>query len=83
MKLNELKKKVIVNIKDGTVIGKISDVEVDPNDFVITSLCVKKNSFFIDAILNIFIDKSVIINVNSIEKIGKHVILVNQNHSGK
>ena len=77
MKLNEFKKKVIVNVKDGKVVGKVYDVDFSQDNFTIESLCVRNKAYLFDTIVNLFFDKSVVIDVNCIEKIGKDVILVN------
>ncbi len=72
MRLSDLQDKDVVNIKDGTKIGNIIDVEIT-NDGKMNSLIVEKSKF----ILSRFTSKGEIkIRWEQIEKIGEDVILV-------
>ena len=73
MKLSELSKKDIINIKDGKRIGKIVDVEFDINNgymirFIIESTNVIK-SIFSSA-------EELTIKFSQIKKLGEDVILI-------
>lgn len=72
MRLSELQNKDVVNIKDGTKIGNIIDVEIT-QDGKMNNLIVEKSKF----ILSRFTSKGEIqIKWEQIEKIGEDVILV-------
>lgn len=73
MKLSELEKKDIINIKDGKVIGRIVDVEFDINNgclirFIIESPNIIKSLFSTP--------DSLTIKFNQIKKLGEDVILI-------
>jgi len=73
MRLSDLQDKDIVNIEDGTNIGKIIDVVVDKEGRIETFI-VHKNKF----LNNIFSNKTEIeVKWEQIKKIGEDVILVN------
>lgn len=72
MRLSELQNKDVVNIKDGTKIGNIIDVEIN-NEGKMNSLIVEKSKF----LLSRFTSKGEIrIKWEQIQKIGEDVILV-------
>jgi len=72
MRLSELQNKDIVNINNGSKIGKIIDVLIN-TDGTMESLVVQKNK-----IINVFSNNNEIeIKWNQIKKIGEDVILVN------
>lgn len=72
MRLSELQHKDVVNIKDGTKIGNIIDIEI-AEDGRMQNLIVEKSKF----ILSRFTSKGEIqIKWEQIEKIGEDVILV-------
>ena len=73
MKLSELEKKDIINIKDGKLIGRIVDVEFDISNgylikFIIESPNIIKNLFSNGEIVSI--------KFNQIKKLGEDVILI-------
>lgn len=73
MKLSELEKKDIINIKNGKVIGRIVDVEFDINNgclirFIIESPNIIKSLFSTP--------DSLTIKFNQIKKLGEDVILI-------
>lgn len=73
MKLSELEKKDIINIKDGKKIGKIVDVVFDVNNgymikFIIESSSILKNIFSSSEELTI--------KFSQIKKMGEDVILI-------
>ena len=45
MKLSLLQKKDVINISDGTKIGNIIDIKIDPYSGKIDSLVIEKNGF--------------------------------------
>ena len=73
MKLSELQRKDIVNIKDGKKVGKIIDVEFDPRSGYMIRLVIEKYHF----IRNIFNNtEDLTINFTQIKKMGEDVILI-------
>ena len=73
MKLSELEKKDIINIKDGKKIGKIVDVVFDVNNgymikFIIESSSILKNIFSSS--------EEFTIKFSQIKKMGEDVILI-------
>ncbi|MCM1371324.1 MAG: YlmC/YmxH family sporulation protein [Clostridium sp.] len=75
MRLSNLQNKDVVNVKDGSKIGNIIDVEITV-DGRMNNLVVEKSKF----ILSRFSTKGEIeIKWEQIEKIGEDVILVNIN----
>lgn len=75
MRLSDLQKKDVVNITDGTKIGKIIDIKIDSKGNM-DGLIVEKSKF----IISMFTSSGEIdIKWNQIEKIGEDVILVNIN----
>lgn len=73
MKLSELQRKNIVNIKDGKLIGKIIDVEFDPSNGYMIHFVIEKPHF----IMNIFNNnEEITIKFNQIKKMGEDVILI-------
>ena len=71
MKLSELQNKRIINIKDGSYIGEIIDVNISDIG-TIESLIVEKSKFIISRFTN---KDELEINWKKIEKIGEDVIL--------
>ncbi len=73
MKLSELQRKDIINIKDGSLLGKIIDVEFDQNSGYMIKFIIEKNSF----IKSLFTSNNEIsIKFNQIKKLGEDVILI-------
>ena len=73
MKLSELQRKDIINIKDGKKVGKIIDVEFDLNSGYMIKFIIEKNNF----IKNLFTNNDEItIKFNQIKKLGEDVILI-------
>ena len=73
MKLSELQKKDIINIKDGKKVGKIIDVEFDVNNgymihFVIEKAHILRNMFTTN--------DDVYVKFSQIKKMGEDVILI-------
>lgn len=72
MRLSDLQDKEVINIHDGSNIGRIIDVVVDSNGSM-QELVVQKNKWF-----SFFASRNEVeIKWNQIKKIGEDVILVN------
>ena len=73
MRLSDLQKKDIINMKDGKKIGNIIDVNLNEEGKMV-ALVVEKTTFLV----SMFTSRNEIeIKWNQIEKIGEDVILVN------
>lgn len=75
MKISDLQDKVIVNVKDGKNIGKISDLEIDMSGNIINFYAMPKKMLFKFFLSN----KETIFTIKDIVKIGEDVILVELN----
>lgn len=76
IKLSELQRKNIINIRDGKIVGKITDVEVDPTSGVLIKLIIEKAHL----VRNIFSsDEDITIKFTQIKKLGEDVILIDLN----
>ena len=73
MKLSELQKKDIVNIKNGKKIGKIIDVEFDINTGYLIRFVIEK-PFLVKNLFNI--EEVITIKFTQIKKLGEDVILI-------
>jgi YlmC/YmxH family sporulation protein len=73
MKLSELQKKDIINIKDGKKIGKIIDVEFDVNSGYMVHFVIEK-AHFVRNLFNTTEDLN--IKFTQIKKLGEDVILI-------
>lgn len=73
MKVSELQKKDIVNIKDGKKIGKIIDVYFDESSGYMIKFVIEKTHF----VRNIFSNTDeIVIKFSQIKKMGEDVILI-------
>lgn len=73
MKLTELEKKDIIDIKTGKKIGKIVDLELDINDGYLIHFIIESNHF----IKNLFNNTTELnIKFSQIKKLGEDVILI-------
>ncbi len=73
MKLSELQKKDIINIKDGKKIGRIIDVEFDVTNGYMIHFLIERYSI----IRNIFnTNEDVYVKFTQIKKLGEDVILI-------
>ena len=73
MKLSELQKKDIINIKDGSRVGKIVDVEFDINNGYMIHFIIEKNSLIKSLLYN---NNELTIKFSQIKKLGEDVILI-------
>lgn len=72
MRLSDLQKKDVVNVTDGSKIGKIIDIKIDEKGNM-EGLVVEKNKFLVSMFSS---SGEIEIKWNQIEKIGEDVILV-------
>lgn len=73
MQLSDIQKKDIINIKDGSKIGKIIDVEINVIDGKIFKFVIERSKF----LKGIFNSENIVsIDFSHIKKIGEDVILV-------
>jgi len=72
MRLSDLQNKDVVDIKDGKVIGKIIDIEIDENGNLI-KIIVEKYKFLISMFTT---HAEIEVNWSDIKKIGEDIILV-------
>lgn len=73
MKLSELQRKDIVNIKDGKKIGRITDVELDTTNGYLIKFVIEPTHF----IKNLFTStEEITIKFTQIKKMGEDVILI-------
>ena len=73
MKLSELQKKDIINIKDGKKIGKIVDVEFDINSGYMVHFVIEK-AHFVRSLFST--TEELNIKFTQIKKLGEDVILI-------
>ncbi len=69
----ELKSKEVINTSDGSRLGCIVDLEIDPNDGCVLSIVVPGPTRFLGFMRG---DKDIVIPYCNIHKIGDDVILV-------
>ena len=72
MKISDLQDKTIININDGSNIGKISDLEINEQGLV-TNFYALESKFFFKLFSS---NKETIFKMEDIKKIGEDVILV-------
>jgi YlmC/YmxH family sporulation protein len=73
MKLSELSKKDIINIKDGKRIGKIVDVEFDINNGYMIKFIIESTNVIKSIFSN---SEELTIKFSQIKKLGEDVILI-------
>ena len=74
MLLGELQSKDVINVVDGTKMGRITNMEIDITTGKINSIIVQTNTRF----MNFFTgNNNVVIPWNQIVKIGGEVVIVN------
>ena len=80
MLLQDLQSKDVVNVVDGSKLGKVTDLEIDSASGRITSVIVNNNSRF----MNFFTgNNQITIKWDQIVKIGGEVIIVNSSSFSK
>lgn len=79
MKLQDIRNKPVVCVKDGSVLGYIRDLEFDLQEQKLISIVVEENRW--KSLLSFFFNKGdTIIDLEDIEHIGEDVILVKTTH---
>jgi YlmC/YmxH family sporulation protein len=73
MKLSELQRKDIVNIKDGKKIGRIIDVIFDPTNGYMIRFVIESSHFVKNLFSN---NEEITIKFTQIKKMGEDVILI-------
>lgn len=73
MKLSELQRKDIINIKDGKKVGRIIDVEFDPTNGYMIKFVIEKTHFVRNLLNN---SEELSIKFTQIKKLGEDVILI-------
>lgn len=73
MKLSELQRKDIINIKDGKKVGRIIDVEFDPTNGYMIKFVIEKTHFVRNLLNN---SEELSIKFAQIKKLGEDVILI-------
>ena len=76
MKLSELQRKDIVDIKTGKLIGKIVDVEFDQSNGYMIKFIIEKAHFIKSLFMN---NEELSIKFTQIKKMGEDVILIDIN----
>jgi YlmC/YmxH family sporulation protein len=75
--LGELQSKDVINVVDGTKMGRIANMEIDVTTGRITAIIVQTNT----RLMNFFTGgNNIVIPWNQIVKIGGEVIIVNYNN---
>ena len=71
MKLSELQRKDIINIKDGKKVGRIIDVEFDPSNGYMIKFVIERTHF-----VRNLLSENLSIKFTQIKKLGEDVILI-------
>lgn len=80
MLLQDLQAKDVVNVVDGSKLGKVTDLEIDSASGKIISLIVSNNSRFINFFTG---NNQITLKWDQIVKIGGEVIIVNSSSFSK
>ena len=80
MLLQDLQSKDVVNVVDGSKLGKVTDLEIDSASGKILSVIVNNNSRFINFFTG---NNQITIKWDQIVKIGGEVIIVNSSSFSK
>lgn len=80
MLLQDLQSKDVVNVVDGSKLGKVTDLEIDSASGKIISVIVSNNSRFINFFTG---NNQITIKWDQIVKIGGEVIIVNSSSFSK
>lgn len=77
MKYSELQDKQVVDVKDGTIIGRVDDLDVNLSDFKVQAFLVNRSSSFFRSLISFFVPAAKItVNLDQIVSIGEDVILI-------
>ena len=85
MKFSELQDKQVVNVQDGTLIGRVEDLDVSLTNYQVQSFLVGKNSSWLSYVLSFMITPARIIDgLDQVVSVGEDVILIHpRSKSGK
>ena len=73
MKLSELQRKDIINIKDGKKVGRIIDVKFDPSNGYMIKFVIERTHFVRNLLST---NENLSIKFTQIKKLGEDVILI-------
>lgn len=76
MKISDLQRKDIININDGTIVGRIVDVIINENNGIINDIIIEKNKHMKSLFTA---EKEIKVKYEQIKKIGEDVILIDCN----
>ena len=84
MKFSELQDKQVVNVQDGTLIGRVEDLDVSLTNYQVQSFLVGKNSSWLRSIFALFPPARIIVGLDQVVSVGEDVILIHpRSKSGK
>ena len=77
MKFSELQDKQVVNIRDGKMVGRVEDLDLNPTDYRVQSFLVGKNQSVLRAFFSFLFPVSrIAVNLDQIVSVGEDVILI-------
>ena len=77
MKTSVVKRKDVIRISDGSVVGRIVDFEFCPVSYQIQAVCIKEKTGIWKEILGLFAHERVVVSdVSRLTQIGKDVIFI-------
>ena len=77
MKTSLVKKKDVIRVSDGSVVGRIVDFEFCPVSYQIQAVCIKEKKGWLKEMLSIFAHERVVVSdVSRLTQIGKDVIFI-------
>ena len=85
MKFSELQDKQVVNVQDGTLIGRVEDLDVSLTNYQVQSFLVGKNSSWLRSVFAfLFPPARIIVGLDQVVRVGEDVILIHpRSKSGK
>lgn len=77
MKTSVVKKKDVIRVSDGSVVGRIVDFEFCPVSYQIQAVCIKEKAGWLKELLSLFAHERVVVSdVSRLTQIGKDVIFI-------
>ena len=84
MKASEVKRKNVIRMSDGSIVGNISDFEFNPSTYQIEALCIQEKLSLMQCFLRLFVkDRVIVVDVGKIVQIGKDVVFADFSSSEK
>lgn len=84
MKASEVKRKNVVRMSDGSIVGNIADFEFNPSTYQIEAVCVQEKLSLIQSLLHLFVKEQVIVvDISKIVQIGNDVVFADFSSSEK